>query len=183
MFMEMALIAAKRSTCFRLNVGAIVVVDCRAVSIGYNGPPSGEPHCQGNACTLPGKTSCHRADHAEFNALRRVPASVHDSDAELYVTHSPCASCCAHILDYGRIKRVVYQDEYRIADHLSVLQERGIEVVRLTPSDYMIDHFSKAILNDLQPVSSEFDVPNRTFDGEGYREIRYHDPRRGPRTT
>jgi hypothetical protein len=52
LWMGMAEIAAQRATCFRGSCGAILVKDNDVVSIGYNGPPSGEEHCQGNDCVL-----------------------------------------------------------------------------------------------------------------------------------
>lgn len=44
--MEMAEVTAKRATCARRQVGA-VIVDSRGyiLSTGYNGLPAGFPHC------------------------------------------------------------------------------------------------------------------------------------------
>jgi dCMP deaminase len=44
-FMEMAKLAAKRSTCLRRQVGAVIVQDKHVVATGYNGAPKGIPHC------------------------------------------------------------------------------------------------------------------------------------------
>ena len=41
-FMEMAKLAAKRSTCLRRNVGAVIVQDKHVVATGYNGAPKGK---------------------------------------------------------------------------------------------------------------------------------------------
>ena len=38
-FMEMAHLVAKRSTCLRRHVGAVLVKDKRVLSTGYNGSP------------------------------------------------------------------------------------------------------------------------------------------------
>ena len=43
-FMEMAKLAAKRSTCLRRTVGAVIVQDKHVVATGYNGAPKGIPH-------------------------------------------------------------------------------------------------------------------------------------------
>ena len=40
-FMEMAELTAKRSTCMRRNVGAVIVKDKHAIATGYNGAPRG----------------------------------------------------------------------------------------------------------------------------------------------
>ena len=45
-FMEMAELTAKRSTCMRRNVGAVIVKDKRAIATGYNGAPMGIAHCE-----------------------------------------------------------------------------------------------------------------------------------------
>lgn len=49
-FMEIAGIVAKRSTCLRRNVGALIVKDKRILATGYNGAPSGLAHCGDLGC-------------------------------------------------------------------------------------------------------------------------------------
>lgn len=134
MFMEIAHTVAKRSTCMRLNVGAIVVHDRRIVSIGYNGVPSGEPHCEALRCLA--SEPCNRTTHAEKNALDYAPSDIYNAD--LYVTASPCAECYDQIHDDGRIDRVFFQTPYRITDHLhnSLF---GIKVYRVLPAGYIMD--------------------------------------------
>ena len=39
-FMEMAELTAKRSTCMRRHVGAVIVKDRHAIATGYNGAPT-----------------------------------------------------------------------------------------------------------------------------------------------
>ncbi len=46
-FMQMAVIASKRSTCDRLYVGAVIVKDKTVLTTGYNGSIRGMPHCSG----------------------------------------------------------------------------------------------------------------------------------------
>ena len=43
--MDIACLVAQRSTCLRRKVGAIAVLDRRILATGYNGAPSGVPHC------------------------------------------------------------------------------------------------------------------------------------------
>jgi dCMP deaminase len=45
-FMEIALLVARRSTCLRRSVGAVVVKDRRMLSTGYNGAPTNVRHCR-----------------------------------------------------------------------------------------------------------------------------------------
>ena len=44
-FMNITNLVAKRSTCLRRAVGAVLVKDKRILSTGYNGSPSGLKHC------------------------------------------------------------------------------------------------------------------------------------------
>jgi dCMP deaminase len=144
MFMEIAHVVAKRSTCMRLNVGAVVVQDRRIVSIGYNGAPSGAPHCAGNEC--PGKHHCHETIHAEDNALRRLNG--HDyrrnGPIDVYVTDSPCAACFGKIKRHGYVRRVFFANPYRITDHL--VSER-IGIYRVTPAGYIVDWNTKELVD------------------------------------
>ena len=41
-----AFLISERSTCAKIHVGAIITKDNRIISIGYNGVPSGMPHCE-----------------------------------------------------------------------------------------------------------------------------------------
>lgn len=134
LFMESALLQAKRSTCFRLNVGA-VIVDPRhrtIVATGYNGPPADEAHCTGAACA--GNHGCQRAVHAEVNALQRLWKEVGGLD--LYTTHSPCENCMVDIRDDERIKRIFFQTEYRMADHLGHYKN-FFRIYKVTPAGYI----------------------------------------------
>lgn len=137
MFMQMAQVVAKRATCFRLNVGAVITVDNRVVSIGYNGSPPGEPHCLGNEC--PGAQGCHLTIHAEDNALRYVPESVQGESKDLYVTDSPCPACVDRILESATIARVFFATPYRDTSALDKLIANRIEVYRILPSGYIVE--------------------------------------------
>lgn len=147
MFMEMAQVAAKRSTCFRLNVGAIITHNNSVVSIGYNGAPSGEPHCQGALCDGWG-SKCTRTIHAERNAIDRLPAGI-GRPLDLYVTDSPCAHCYDYIVQDMRVSRIFFGTPYRITDHLqNSLFEGQIDVYRVLPSGVIIEWTTGAILDE-----------------------------------
>lgn len=45
MLMQIASVVAKRGTCSRAQVGAVVSRDGRIIATGYNGAPAGLPHC------------------------------------------------------------------------------------------------------------------------------------------
>jgi dCMP deaminase len=139
MFMMMARAASMRSTCFRLNVGAVLVAgDKHVLSLGYNGNAPGEPHCTGNGCVPPGSTGCQRSIHAEANALSHGPVFMEFYDNKtMYTTTSPCNDCADRMIKAG-VTRVVYEGEYRDTSSLQRLIEHGVIVHRLTPSGYLV---------------------------------------------
>jgi len=147
MFMEMAKVVAKRATCFRLNVGAVVVHDNRIVSIGYNGSPPGEPHCTGHTCA--GAAQCRQTIHAEVNALGYI-SNTYDGnvDLDLYVTDSPCVDCANHILADSRVHRVFFATPYRVLTGLDILIGEGIEVYRVLPAGYVIDWATQQLVDE-----------------------------------
>ncbi|HNU40340.1 MAG TPA: cytidine/deoxycytidylate deaminase family protein [Methanothrix sp.] len=137
-FMEIAAVVAKRSTCLRNQVGAVLVRDKRILSTGYNGAPAGLEHCDSVGCAREGVESgtrhelC-RAVHAEQNAI--IQAALHGigiEGATLYCTHQPCI-LCAKMMINARISRVVYSESYPDGTALHFLKQAGIEVERMSP--------------------------------------------------
>lgn len=150
MFMTIAETVARRSTCRRLNVGAVLVDATHNIaSIGYNGPPAGERHCYGVECGVP---SCSRAIHAEKNAIDRTHQLEEYAPrvCTLYVTHSPCEHCFKYILTYPAIGRVVFMDEYRINEHLKA--DHGIKIEKITPSGYVTDFVTGRLIEGPEEV-------------------------------
>ncbi len=139
-FMQTAEVWAQRSTCMRRNVGCVVVVNDRIVSTGYNGAPSGEPHCDGETCIPPGQVGCTRTVHAEYNAIARVPDEFLTTPKKMFVTESPCVACAARIID-GPAKNfthIYYLNEYRVDTGIKNMIMANIDVYRMTPSGFII---------------------------------------------
>ena len=127
-YLRMATIWAENSYCVRRKVGAIVVKNQMIISDGYNGTPSGfENVCEDeNGLTKP------YVLHAEANAITKVARSNNSSDgATLYVTASPCLECAKLIIQSG-IRRVVYNELYRISDGVDLLERAGVDCVHLS---------------------------------------------------
>jgi len=139
MYMDIAQAFARRSTCFRNNVGAVIVRsgDWVINGTGYNGPPSGDEHCRGNDCDFTPSGGCLRAVHAEINALNRMGRVI--GEQWLFTTRSPCINCAEAIRDYGAIQRVYFEEPYRDMDPIKTLIEASIEVFRITPSGYVMN--------------------------------------------
>lgn len=135
MFMQMARAAACRATCYRLNVGAVLVLDGNVVSIGYNGAPSGKSHCTGNGCEYFTPHGC-KVVHAEVNALERCTHE-NASGYSIYVTHSPCASCAALLI--GVVNHVYFETAYRDPSPIKLLLAGGVNVFQVLPSGLLVD--------------------------------------------
>ncbi len=137
-FMDMAKLAARRSSCLRRAVGAVLVKDRRLLSTGYNGVPSGVTHCEVAGCLrerlqVPSgeRHELCRGLHAEQNAI--IQAAFHGvsiRDAVLYCTNLPCIICAKMLINAG-VRRIVYLEGY--ADPLTeeMIREVGMEIVRL----------------------------------------------------
>lgn len=141
---DMAQSIAQRSTCDRLNVGALIYDDRGVIlSGGYNGALAGMPHCL-HPCDCitigadveylehePHCTSlkaCVVSIHAEANAIvwaarRGVATEGHN----LIVTQSPCYKCAQLIIQAG-IKSVRFSSLYRDASGIALMLDAGLVV-------------------------------------------------------
>lgn len=126
-YLRMASIWAENSYCQRRKVGAILVRDQMIISDGYNGTPAGfENVCEGaDGITKP------YVLHAEANAITKVARSNNSSEGStLYITASPCLECAKLIIQAG-IKRVVFNELYRLADGIDLLRRAGVECTHI----------------------------------------------------
>lgn len=143
MFMDIAFTVAKRSTCLRRHVGAVIVKNNQVISSGYNGAPKGLKHCREHGGCIRERLNVPsgqrmelcRATHAEANSLRCDPLLL--KGATLYVTTSPCSMCLKQLLN-AEIKKIVTIEPY--PDDLSkeLIEESKIEYVIL--DNYKIKH-------------------------------------------
>lgn len=155
MFSQIVQVVAKRSTCLRSQVGALIVKDGRIISMGYNGPVSGMSECSrkpphwdtimefsrddtlgfelreqrsklaSTFCEGPG---CTRSLHAETNAIAfAARAGVSVEGCTMYCSMSPCINCAKVIVNSG-IKEVKFLEKYRNEDGIELLQKSGITV-------------------------------------------------------
>ncbi len=123
-FMEITRLVAKRATCLRRQVGAVLVMDKQLLATGYNGAPSGLAHCLEVGClreknNIPSgeRHELCRGIHAEQNAI--IQAAFHGvriQGATLYCTNLPCVICTKMLINAG-IKEIIYESGY--ADDLT----------------------------------------------------------------
>lgn len=121
-FMTITRQVAERSTCTRAKVGAVIVRDKNILATGYNGAPTGMPHCTDVGCLIyESKTpngdieqNCFRTIHAEMNAIAQAAkngASI--KEGAIYITHTPCIHCLKVLVNTG-IKEIYYERAYKL---------------------------------------------------------------------
>lgn len=127
-YLRMATIWAENSYCKRRKVGALLVKEQMIISDGYNGTPAGfENVCEDEDTGL----TKPYVLHAEANAITKVARSSNSSQgATLYVTASPCLECAKLIIQAG-IRRVVFNEYYRLSDGIDLMCRAGIECVHV----------------------------------------------------
>ena len=111
-FLKIASAVSERSTCDRAFVGCVLVLDKRILTTGFNGSPTGLPHCDEEGHLMI-EGHCVRTIHAETNAI--IQAALHGVSTRgstCYVTHFPCLNCAKALVNAG-IVRLVYQVAYR----------------------------------------------------------------------
>lgn len=141
-FMDITALVAKRTTCLRRAVGAIIVKDKRILSTGYNGAPSHIRHCREVGCLreqlkVPSgqRHELCRGIHAEQNAI--IQAAYHGvsiKGAMLYCTTQPCSICAKMIINAG-INAIIYASGYADPMAIEMLEEAGVALIRFNGDD------------------------------------------------
>jgi dCMP deaminase len=134
-FMSIARVVAMRSNCVKRKVAAVVTLDRRIISTGYNGTPRGVRNCNEGGCPRCNEFAPGGKDlgdclcsHAEENAITQAAYhGVSVRGATLYTTLCPCLMCTKMIINSG-ILEVVYNADYPVGEvSLRLLQEAGIK--------------------------------------------------------
>lgn len=138
-FMEIAYTWAKRATCLRRRVGAVIAKDGQQLTAGYNGAPRGVPHCAEVGGCLRAKLGIPsgerheicRGTHAEQNAITQAAKfGINIEGGTLYCNTFPCVICTKMILNAG-ITKVVYDSDYDDSLSKEILGQQNIlQVVR-----------------------------------------------------
>lgn len=120
-FMQIALAIRTRANCKGTRVGAVIALENRIVSTGYNGTPEGVPNCLDGGCYR-----CNNRDefvsgtgydlcicvHAEQNALLSAARfGIAVEGGTLYTTSRPCFGCCKEMLQ-AKIHAVYYLHDW-----------------------------------------------------------------------
>jgi len=128
---------AKRSTCLRRQLGAIITRDNRIIGTGYNGPPHGSLHCkvcvkdQKDIPSGQGQNECPAA-HAELNAIASCAKYTGGTEgATIYISVSPCAYCAKLIIGAG-IQNVVFLKAYPDSLAFELLNNANVGIYEVT---------------------------------------------------
>lgn len=136
-FMGLAHLSALRSKDPNTQVGAAIVDENhRAVSVGYNGFPTGVSDDEFPWSREGGVLTSKYAFvvHAELNAILNSQRSVRG--CTIYVSLFPCNECAKAIIQSG-IKKIVYEsDKYNGVDtniaSKRMLKAAGVELIRIS---------------------------------------------------
>ena len=137
-FMDITELVAKRSTCTRRAVGAVLVKDKQILATGYNGAPTGITHCFDTGClreqmNIPSgeRHELCRGVHAEQNAIVQAALyGVSIKDATLFCTNLPCSICAKMLINAG-IKTIYFKSGYADTISEGMMEEAEIEVIKL----------------------------------------------------
>ncbi len=161
LFIRIAKEVARRSTCARIQVGAVIVKDQRIISMGWNGVPHGQKHCIDHfqekfdivkSGIEPGdydqefdkwmnstdiKEEHHQFAienevHSEMNSLIFAAKNgISTNRSDVYVVWSPCIDCAKALLQAG-IKNVYYNKLYeRDTRGIKFLEENGVPCIQV----------------------------------------------------
>jgi deoxycytidylate deaminase len=177
-YMGIADAVERGANCTGSQVGAVLVLNNRVISTGYNGTPSGFPNCKDGGCVRckdswlkkqgrdsemsdPSHLSGQALDrcicvHAEQNAIITAARfGIHVDGATLYTTQSPCFGCLKEAVQAG-IVRVVYRKFYA-AKYNDVLQEQYHQLA---------DHLAQSNSTRFEMLGGD-DQPVETVETEG----------------
>jgi dCMP deaminase len=153
-FVDMLPLIARRSTCRRRQVAAIITVNNRIMATGYNGAPSKVYDCLDRGCLRDAEGAASgtrleicRAVHAEQNAILHLPLGMGQLSAPepgigyppgfrnivLYTSTFPCSHCAKMLLVIG-VTKVIYVDDYSDLLAKDLLAERFVETIQMSYS-------------------------------------------------
>lgn len=135
LFMEIAHLFGRRSSCPRAAVGCIAVLEGRIVATGYVGAPHGQAHCIDVGCQLV-DGHCVRTIHAESNLIAwAARTGTPLLGTTVWCTHSPCLRCAQLMVNAGITGLVwdhIYTNQGATAA-MVLLKDMGVNVVKYEP--------------------------------------------------
>jgi dCMP deaminase len=156
-YMRLADAVETGADCLGTKVGAVIVLEDRVISTGYNGTPSGFANCKDGGCVRCKdrwhekqgnqhlmSDEAHKAGqaldrcvcvHAEQNAfITAARFGIRVDRGVLYTTQSPCFSCLKESVQAG-ITRIVYHQWYKASYSPRIAQQYRDLYEHLTEGD------------------------------------------------
>ena len=129
---------AQKSSDWWRQVGAVVVKDNQILMQTHNQPvPSQQmPYVNGDP-----RGNFHKGEHIDLStAIPAEPKLIAQAaqqgislqNCEMYVTTFPCPNC-AKLIAYSGISTLFYRDGYAMVDGESILKNKDVKIVRVTP--------------------------------------------------
>lgn len=135
-YMRIADVVQSGAKCTGTQVGAVITLQNRVVSTGYNGTPQGVANCGDGGCVRCSDSALSKEGrheemtdqnhvsgaaldrcicvHAEQNALLTAARfGIAVDGGSLYTTRSPCFGCLKEAVQAG-IARIVYRELYEV---------------------------------------------------------------------
>ena len=142
-FMNIALAVRLRANCKGNRVGAIIVLDNRIISTGYNGTPENMVNCLDGGCyRCANRDKAYKSGeaydlcicvHAEQNAiLAAARFGISTARSTMYTTMRPCFGCAKEMLQ-AQVRTVYYLHEWNpsIKDDVLKTAEQTAEYEKL----------------------------------------------------
>jgi len=158
-YMEMAKVAAQRADCLGTKVGAVVIVEDRIVSTGYNGAPDGVTNCSDGGCprcaARGGGEIKSGADldkclcvHAEENAiLSSARHGIALRGCVIYTTVQPCLGCLRQIIQV-QAQKVLFVDSFSMDALTKKAYERLCDESRIVVEQLKTDAPPKTVTSE-----------------------------------
>ncbi len=140
-FMDIARLVARRSTCLRRQVGAVMVKDKNILATGYNGTPSGIRPCAEtsavcvNSSSIPSgeRHELCRGLHAEQNAIiQAAKHGINIGGSSLFTAPILPVMICSKMMINAGVERIVFLEGYPDTLSLEMLREAGIAAIPLS---------------------------------------------------
>jgi dCMP deaminase len=119
--MGIAIAVRKRANCLGSRIGAVIALNGRVVSTGYNGTPENMPNCLDGGCHRCANKEQYPSGagydlcicvHAEQNAiLSAARFGIAIEGSTVYTTMRPCFSCTKELLQ-ARVRAVYYLHDW-----------------------------------------------------------------------
>lgn len=113
---------SERATCPRMQAGCVAVDEgWHVLASGYNGAPSGMPHCVDVGCIMV-EGHCLRSVHSEINMIcHAARLGVSLVGAKIFITNRPCLRCTMAMIQCG-VSAIYYAKPYTSEDSENIQQ-------------------------------------------------------------